>query len=89
MKKCVLHPQNDCTGCNLCNRCDLDPTKICDNCFRCLHLDEQDYAEIPIAHVYTEVDTDAFEASGEFMPSMEHPFRVATLQGAGAKRRIR
>ena len=37
------------------DRCDLDPGKKCDNCFRCLHLDaleNSDYARIPIAAVY-------------------------------------
>ncbi len=90
MKKCVLHPENNCTGCNLCNRCDLDPTKICDNCFRCLELDGQDYAEIPIAHVYTEVDETAFEASGEYyVPDLEHALQIATLHGTHGRRRFR
>ncbi len=31
--------------------CDLDPTKICDNCFRCLETDS-DYAAIEIDGIY-------------------------------------
>ncbi len=31
--------------------CDLDPTKICDNCFKCLETDS-DYASIEIDGVY-------------------------------------
>ena len=28
--------------------CDLDGTKICDNCEKCLHIGEEDYMEIQI-----------------------------------------
>lgn len=89
MKKCVLHPENDCTGCNVCNRCDLDPTKICDNCFHCLELDGQDYVEIPIAHVYTEIDETAFESSGDYAPDLERSIQIATLHGIRGRRRFR
>ncbi len=37
------------------DRCDLDPRKKCDNCFRCLGLDaleNEGYAKIPIAGVF-------------------------------------
>ena len=41
------------------DRCDLDPRKKCDNCFRCLETDAMDkngYARIPISAVYLEDD---------------------------------
>ena len=31
--------------------CDLDPTKICDNCFKCLESDS-DYATVEIDGIY-------------------------------------
>ena len=33
------------------NYCDLDPTKICDNCFKCLETDS-DYASVEIDGIY-------------------------------------
>lgn len=33
------------------NFCDLDPTKICDNCFKCLETDS-DYASVEIDGIY-------------------------------------
>ncbi len=33
------------------NYCDLDPTKICDNCFKCLETDT-DYASVEIDGIY-------------------------------------
>ncbi len=38
-KRCVLHPERECTECGECNMCDLDPTKVCDNCGKCIGLD--------------------------------------------------
>lgn len=56
MKKCVLE-EKECINCGKCDdRCELDPSKICDNCFRCLDTDSSPYAQIPITGVYTEDD---------------------------------
>lgn len=56
MKKCVLE-EKECVNCGKCDdRCELDPRKICDNCFRCLDADIRPYAEIPISGVFTEDD---------------------------------
>lgn len=56
MKKCVLE-EKECINCGRCDdRCELDPTKICDNCFRCLEIPDQEYIEIPVSGVYTEED---------------------------------
>lgn len=35
---CVLMDRV-CIGCNECDRCDLDPNKICDNCMKCVNGD--------------------------------------------------
>lgn len=55
MKKCILEDKN-CTDCGLCDKlCQLDPRKVCNNCFKCLGLEdfeEQSYAQIPISAVY-------------------------------------
>ena len=48
-QKCVLYDR-DCIGCMECEMCDLDPSKVCDNCGKC--LDVQDYATIRIDGVF-------------------------------------
>lgn len=47
-KSCVLYDR-DCIDCGECMFCDLDPLKICDNCGKCLKVDE--YATIKIDSV--------------------------------------
>lgn len=47
MKKCVLYDR-ECIDCGECNRCDLDPEKICDNCGKCLGDPDADYRSILI-----------------------------------------
>lgn len=48
-EKCVLYDR-DCIGCGECQFCDLDPLKICDNCGKCIEMD--DVASIKIDAVY-------------------------------------
>ena len=50
-QKCVLYDR-DCIGCLECEMCDLDPNKVCDNCGKC--LDIQDFATIKIDKIITE-----------------------------------
>ncbi len=45
-KRCVLYDR-DCIDCMECEFCDLDPTKICDNCGKCIETDKE-YNEIKI-----------------------------------------
>lgn len=48
---CVLYENEPCTDCGECDRCDLDPSKICDNCGACLdefNTDEKGFVKIPI-----------------------------------------
>ncbi len=45
-KMCVLYDR-ECIGCGECDRCDLDPDKICDNCMKCVQTDA-DYRGIEI-----------------------------------------
>ena len=49
MKECVLYDR-ECIDCGECDRCDLDPDKICDNCMRCVNGD-QEYRSILIDEV--------------------------------------
>lgn len=49
MKKCVLYDR-DCVDCGECDRCDLDPDKICDNCMRCV-TGEEEYLTLTIDEV--------------------------------------
>lgn len=50
-QQCVLYDR-ECTGCLECEMCDLDPNKICDNCGKCLNI--QDDAVIKIDAVITD-----------------------------------
>lgn len=50
-QKCILY-DCDCIGCMECEVCDLDPTKICDNCGKC--LDIKDFATIKIDRIVTD-----------------------------------
>ena len=43
------------------DRCDLDPSKICDNCFRCLDSNLPDYEEIKIGEIIIDMDEHAFD----------------------------
>lgn len=49
MKKCVLYDR-DCVDCGECDRCDLDPDKICDNCMKCV-TGEEEYLTLTIDEV--------------------------------------
>ena len=55
--KCVLYDR-ECIDCGECEMCDLDPTKRCDNCGKCIEI-TQDYAEITITDVILEPETDS------------------------------
>ena len=39
-----------CDGCGECDRCDLDPEKICDNCMKCMG-EAVDFRAITIAGI--------------------------------------
>ncbi len=48
-KECVLLDR-ECIDCGECNKCDLDPNKICDNCCKCIE-DSVDYKSIEIDEI--------------------------------------
>ena len=52
-KECVLYDR-ECIGCMECEICDLDETKICDNCGKC--LDVRDDAVIKIDRIILDDD---------------------------------
>lgn len=53
-RKCVLYDR-ECIECGECSLCDLDPTKICDNCGKCIGLGgEADYRAIKIDGIIDE-----------------------------------
>lgn len=37
---CVLYDR-ECIDCGECDRCDLDPEKVCDNCMKCIRNDAE------------------------------------------------
>ena len=51
-KECVLY-ERVCIGCGECDRCDLDPNKICDNCMKCVNGDS-DYRAITVEDIQLE-----------------------------------
>ena len=55
-KQCVLYDRV-CIGCRECDRCDLDPSKICDNCMKCIRGDEE----------YRAIAVDDIELESEFL----------------------
>ena len=59
MKKCILGLKAVCDECGACyeDRCELDPNKLCDNCFKCLEITEA-YREIPIGRVLMDGEGD-------------------------------
>ncbi len=46
VRPCVLYDR-ECISCGECDRCDLDPDKICDNCMKCIKGDAE-YRSIAI-----------------------------------------
>lgn len=57
-KMCILYDDRICNGCGECDRCDLDPSKICDNCMKCMG-EQVDYRAITIAGIRLESEIDA------------------------------
>lgn len=60
--KCVLEDK-ECIECGKCNMCDLDPTKVCDNCCKCIEVDS-DYGEIVIDAVFEDTSSEEY---GEYV----------------------
>jgi len=60
-KQCVLYDR-ECIECGECNLCDLDPTKVCDNCGKCIGLDgNMDYRAIQVDGIIGEdMDPDEY-----------------------------
>ncbi len=56
-KMCILYDDRICNGCGECDRCDLDPNKICDNCMRCMG-ESVDFRAITISGIKLENETD-------------------------------
>ena len=55
-KECVL-TDRECTDCGECDRCDIDPNKICDNCCTCIDK-AADYNSIEIDEIIEEEDAE-------------------------------
>ncbi len=52
-QQCVLY-ERECIGCLECETCDLDPNKVCNNCGKCIEID--DVASIKIDKIYMNPD---------------------------------
>ncbi|MDO5299039.1 MAG: hypothetical protein Q4F18_06385 [Clostridia bacterium] len=80
VKRCVLRADRECIECGECNLCDLDPSKICDNCGKCIGLDgSMEYRALkvdgiiredmdPDDYLYDEetIETDAQDGEDDF-----------------------
>ena len=64
-KKCEIYDR-DCIDCGECMFCDLDPTKICDNCGKC--IDMGDYYTIKI----DKIETDEKHSSAKYRRRNPH-----------------
>ena len=64
VRPCVLYDR-DCIGCGECDRCDLDPEKICDNCMKCVNGDAE-YRGIAIDGIVLENKADGGSADHSF-----------------------
>ncbi len=55
-RKCVLYEErSECIECGDCSICDLDPSKICDNCGKCIGLNSDlEYLAIKVDGIITE-----------------------------------
>lgn len=51
-RPCVLYDR-ECISCGECDRCDLDPEKICDNCMKCVNGDAE-YRGVTIDRIMLE-----------------------------------
>lgn len=40
MQACLLYDRT-CIECGECDRCDLDPSKLCDNCCKCIESEAE------------------------------------------------
>ena len=76
MKHCILGLREECNNCGACeDRCQLDPTKVCDNCFRCIDTDNDPaYATIAIEDVLFEVEG---EDEYDYDETAPHDFGVS------------
>ena len=54
MKMCVLYDR-ECIDCGECHMCELDPTKRCDNCMKCVSGDAE-YRAIVVDQVIKQDD---------------------------------
>lgn len=67
MKQCVLYDR-ECIDCGECDRCDLDPNKICDNCMKCVMGDDE-YLSLPIDEVQSMDDPTDHQEDTELPPA--------------------
>jgi hypothetical protein len=54
-KLCVLYEGRFCNKCGECNCCDLDPTKVCNSCCKCLNYNS-DYKILEIEKIIIDKD---------------------------------
>lgn len=70
---CVLEDRL-CTECGECDRCELNPKKICDNCCQCIEKPEFDFAGIKIDDILLNIE-DKKKVSSNFKNS-NRSFRI-------------
>ena len=74
-QECILYDRI-CTECGECMMCDLDPTKKCDNCGKCLEeympeTNKKGFVEIPVEF---ETEADNAEDDDDLSPELKDLF---------------
>ena len=68
-RQCVLYDR-ECIGCGECDRCDLDPEKICDNCMKCVR-GEAEYRGIIVEEIQLEAPGSSLPAPGSSLTALK------------------
>lgn len=52
-KHCILY-ERECISCGECDRCDLNPDKICDSCGKCISSEDAEFREYKLSSLISE-----------------------------------
>lgn len=55
-KMCILDERKKCNECGNCDICDLNPDKICDNCGKCINMENGEGKDILIDKIIEDPD---------------------------------
>ncbi len=70
-EKCILYDR-DCIDCGECEFCDLNPSKLCNNCGKCLDMTGKGYATIKIDKIVYNGESGNFEITDDDTHRQHH-----------------